>query len=64
MALILPCFSGRLPIEVGDDDGQQMFSISALELPQTKEEFEKMSDFNNYHQEESLPPLPPKPLAG
>ena len=62
MALILPRFSGKLPIEIGDDDGQQMFSISALELPQAKEE--KISDFNNYHQEESLPPLPPKPIAG
>ena len=47
--------SGKLPIQVDDDDAQQVFTTTALELPQAEEETSRM--------DESTPPLPPKPLA-
>ena len=51
--------AGKLPIDLDDTDAQK---VPALELPHAKEE--GISDFNNHHQNEALPPLPPKPLAG
>ena len=55
------CISGKLPIQVEHDDAQQAFTMTALELPQPEEE----RKFNDHHDEdESAPPLPPKPLAG
>ena len=34
---------------------------TALELPQSEEEITRI---DNHYQDESVPPLPPKPLAG
>ena len=58
--------SGKLPIQVDDDDDtQQVFTTTALELPQQEEEKTQTTTFNSCHdQDESVPPLPPKPLAG
>ena len=56
--------SGKLPISVDDD--QQVFTTTALELPQPEEEKGRKSSFNSCYrkdQDESAPPLPPKPLA-
>ena len=47
-------------MQVDDDDAQQEFT-TALELPQSEEEKTRI---NNHYQDESVPPLPPKPLAG
>ena len=49
-------FSGKLPIQVEDDDAQQMFTTTALELPQPGEETSRM--------DELAPPLPLKSLPG
>ena len=63
-ALVLPYFSGKLPVHADDDDdSQQVFTKTALELPQQEEERVRINKYNHY-QDESLPPLPPKPLAG
>ena len=60
---LAPCISGKLPIQVEHDDVQQAFTMTALELPHDQPEEERK--FNNHHDEdESAPPLPPKPLAG
>ena len=54
-------FLGKLPIAVDDnDDSQQVFTTTALELPHQEEERINY----NHCQDESVPPLPPKPLAG
>jgi hypothetical protein len=57
-------FLGKLPIQ--DDDAQQVFTTTALELPHPEEEkTRKPANFNSCQdQDESAPPLPPKPLAG
>ena len=55
--------SGKLPIQV--DDAQQVFTTTALELSQPKEEKIRIANPNNHHdKDESAPPLPPKALAG
>ena len=55
--------SGKLPIQV--DDAQQVFTTTALELSQPKEEKIRIANHNNHHDEdESAPPLPSKALAG
>ena len=62
----LPCFSGKLPIQVDDDDVQQVFTTtaSALELNKPEEDKGRKPTFNNCQdQDELAPPLPPKPLA-
>ena len=62
----VPYFSGKLPIQVDDhDDAQQVFTTTALELPQQEKERSRgrINNYNHY-QDESVPPLPPKPLAG
>ena len=62
--------SGKLPIAVDDDnDAQQVFTTTALELPhpQSKKEKTRRTTFNSCQDQdidESVPPLPPKPLAG
>jgi hypothetical protein len=56
-------FLGKLPIQ--DDDAQKVFTTTALELPQQNNEKTRKSNFNSCQdQDESAPPLPPKPLAG
>jgi hypothetical protein len=64
MAADAPCFSGNLPINI-DDDTQQVLSATALhELPHPEEEKTRKTNFNSCQdQDESVPPLPPKPLA-
>ena len=60
-AYMLPCFSGKLPIQVDDDDdAQQVFTTTALELNRPEED--KPTN-NCQDQDELVPPLPPKPLA-
>ena len=62
---MLPYFSGKLPIQIDDNDAQQVFTTTALELPQPEEEKTRITNFNLCQdQDESAPPLPPKPLAG
>jgi hypothetical protein len=58
-------FSGKLPIPVDeDDDAQQVFTTTALELPQQEEEKTREPDFKSFQDREELaPPLPPKPLV-
>ena len=63
---MLPCFSGKLPIQVDDDDdAQQVFTTTALELNRPEEDYKRRKPtFNNCQdQDELAPPLPPKPLA-
>ena len=55
-------FSGKLPINI-DDDAQQVFTKTALELPQQVEEITTFS-ISDQDEEEFAPPLPPKPLIG
>ena len=56
--------TGKLPIQVDDDDAHQVFTKTALELPQLVEEETGTTSFNSCQdQNESAPPLPPKPLA-
>ena len=60
----LPYFSGKLPITLDDDDAQQVFTRTALELPQQEKETRRKTNFKScQHQDELAPPLPPKPLA-
>ena len=60
----LPYFSGKLPIQVDDDDAQQVFTMTALELAQPVEEKIRTTNYNScQNQDESAPPLPPKTLA-
>lgn len=61
----IPFSSGKLPIQVEDDDAQQVFTTTAFELPQPEEETSRMSNYNSSQNLDKLaPPLPPKPLAG
>ena len=54
--------SGKLPIQVDDDDDiQRAISTTGHELPQPEEV--KISTTNYNKQDESAPPLPPKPPA-
>ena len=61
-AYMLPCFSGKLPIQIDDDDdAQRVFTTTALELNRPEED---KPTFNSCQdQDELTPPLPPKPLA-
>ena len=65
-AILLTLPPGKLPIQVDDDDDiQQVFSTTTLELPQPEDEKTRKTNFHCCHyQNESAPPLPPKPLAG
>jgi hypothetical protein len=57
-------FLGKLPIQIDIGDAQQVFTTTALELAQQEEETTRTTTFNSCHgQDESAPPLPPKPLA-
>ena len=56
--LIFSSFTGKLPIA----NAHQVFTTTTLELPHEEEEKQTIT-FNN-NQDESAPPLPPKPLAG
>ena len=61
---MLPCFSGKLPIQVDDDDdAQQVFTTTASALELNKPEEDKPTFNNCQDQDELAPPLPPKPLA-
>ena len=59
--------SGKLPKAVdNDDDSQQVFTTTALKLPQPEEKG-RATTFNSCYrkdEDESAPPLPPKPLTG
>ena len=60
--------SGKLPVHVEDDDSQQLqvFTTTALELPQQEEQKGRKPGFNSCYRKDadkSAPPLPPKPLA-
>jgi hypothetical protein len=61
IVFIIINYSGKLPISV-DNDAQQVFTTTALELPQQEEEKSRTTTFNS--SQDSAPPLPPKPLAG
>ena len=59
-------FLGKLPVQVEDDDSQQVFTTTALKLPQQEEQKGRKPDFNSCYRrdaDKSAPPLPPKPLA-
>ena len=57
----------KLPLPVDDNDDIQqarVLTTTALKLSQPKEEKAKIANHDNHHdQDESAPPLPPKPLA-
>ena len=58
--------SGKLPIQVEGGDSQQVFTTTALELPQQEEQKGRKPGFNSCYRKDadkSAPPLPPKPLA-
>ena len=55
-------YLGKLPTQVDDDDAQQLFTTIANKLPQLEEETTNFSTLDG--QDDSAPPLPPKPLAG
>ena len=63
--MFMPYFSGKLPIQVdNNDDVQQVFTTTALELNKPEEETRRKTNFNSCQdQDELAPPLPPKPLA-
>ena len=58
---------GKLPVQVEGGDSQQVFTTTALELPQQEQQKGRKPGFNSYSrkdEDKSAPPLPPKPLAG